>query len=130
MVGETCWPAFAAHVRTAYRWAAASCAQPHVDRQVARAYVPNPNPSPNTNPNPNPNPSPTTNPNPNPNPNRNPNPNPSPNQVARAYAPPGASLAACLTHREALCVGSCQPASATFVRGVLATRTPRTGRPR
>ena len=39
-------------------------------------------------------------------------------------------MAACVTHREALCVGSCQAASATFVRGVLAKRTPRTGTPR
>ena len=32
MVGETCWPAFAEHVRAAYRYEATSCAQPQIDR--------------------------------------------------------------------------------------------------
>ena len=49
-------------------------------------------------------------------------------QVARAYAPPGASTPTCVAQLEGLCVGGCQPATATFAAGRV-TRAPRTGTP-
>lgn len=48
-------------------------------------------------------------------------------QVARAYAAPGESVAACVTQLEGLCVGSCAAATAKFARGALVARSPRTG---